>query len=62
MKYELQRIISGESQVKYGAIIQTIANYLSRSQSASGLVEEFKHFKKQETEILEQFITENNVS
>lgn len=61
MKYELQRIISGESQVKYGAIIQTITNYLSRSQSASSLVKEFKHFKKQETEILEQFITENNL-
>ncbi len=61
MKYELQLIISGESQVKYGAIIQTIANYLSRSQSASSLVKEFKHFKKQETEILEQYITKNNL-
>ena len=61
MKYELQRIISGESQVKYGAIIQTISHYLSRSQSSSGLVKEFKHFKKQEAEILEQFITENNL-
>ena len=61
MKYELQLIISGESQVKYGAIIKTIANYLSRSQSASSLVKEFKHFKKQETEILEQYITKNNL-
>ena len=61
MKYELQRIISGESQVKYGAIIQTISHYLSRSQSASGLVKEFKLFKKQETEVLEQFVTENNL-
>jgi hypothetical protein len=61
MKYELQRIISGESQVKHGAIIQTIANYLSRSQSSSGLVKEFKYFKKQEAEILEQFITKNNL-
>ena len=59
MKYELQRIISGESQVKYGAIIQTIAHYLS--QSAGGLVKEFKHFKKQETEVSEQFVTKNNL-
>ena len=61
MKYELQRIISGESQVKFGAIIQTIANYLSRSQSASGLVKEIKHYKKQEAEALRQFITANNL-
>ena len=61
MKYELQRIISGESKVKYGAIIQTITHYLSRSQSSSSVVKEFKHFKKQETEILKQFVTKNNL-
>jgi hypothetical protein len=61
MKYELQRIISGESQVKYGTIIQTIASYLNRSQSSSGLAEEFKHFKKQEAEVLKRFVTKNNL-
>lgn len=61
MKYEVQRIISGESQVKHGAIIQTIASHLSRSESSSGLVKEFKHFKNQEAEVLEQFVTKNNL-
>jgi hypothetical protein len=61
MKDELQRIISGKSQVKHGAIIQAIACYLSRSQSSSGLVKEFKHFKKQEAEILKQYVTNNKL-
>jgi len=52
MKYELQLIISGKSQVKYGAIIQAAASYLERSQSTSDLVKESKYFKKQETDRL----------
>ncbi len=46
-KYELQLIISGTSQVKYGALIQAAASYLERSQSTSGLVKEDKYFKEQ---------------
>lgn len=59
MKYELQLIISGKGQVKYGAIIQAAASYLKRSQSTSGLVKENKYFKKQETDRLILYI-ENN--
>jgi hypothetical protein len=56
MKYELQLIISGKSQVKYGAIIQAVASYLERSQSTSDLVKESKYFKKQETDRLILYI------
>ena len=59
MKYELQLIISGKSQVKYGAIIQAAACYLERSQGASDLVKESKYFKKQETDRLIQYAEEN---
>lgn len=61
MKYELQRIISGKSKVKHGRIIQAATGYLSRSESSSKMVEGFKHFKEQETEILEEFINKNNL-
>jgi len=56
MKYELQLIISGKSQVKYGAIIQATASYLERSQGTSDLVKESKYFKKQETDRLILYI------
>lgn len=61
MKYELQLIISGKSQVKHGAIIQAATRYLSRSQSSGKMAKDFKHFKKQETETLESFVTVNNL-
>jgi len=61
MTDELQFIISGKSQVKYGTIIQTIASYLKRSQSSSEMVESFEHFKKQENKILTEFINTNNL-
>ncbi|MDP5200093.1 hypothetical protein [Flavobacterium sp. DG2-3] len=61
MKYELQLIISGKSEVKHGAIIQAATSYLRRSQSSSEVVKEFKHFKKQETEALIRFANKNNL-
>ncbi|TDW52548.1 hypothetical protein EV144_1011239 [Flavobacterium sp. 270] len=61
MKYELQLIISGKSQVKHGTIIQAATSYISRGQSSSEMAPDFKHFKKQETEILEKFVSENNL-
>lgn len=59
MKYELQLIISGKSQVKYGTTIQAAASYLERSQSTSDLVKENKYFKKQETERLILYVEKN---
>lgn len=58
-KYELQLIISGTSQVKYGALIQAAASYLERSQSTSYLVKESKYFKKQETDRLILYLEKN---
>ena len=48
MKHELQNIISGKSQVKYGANIQAIASYLRNGKSTSNLAEKSIGFKKQE--------------
>ena len=61
MKHELQAIISGKSQVKYGAIIQAATRYLSRSQSSSEVAQDHKHFKGEETKVLKKFITDNNL-
>lgn len=61
MKYELQLIISGKSEVKHGAIIQAATRYLRRSQSSSEMAKEFKYFKKQETEALIRFVNKNNL-
>ena len=61
MKYELQLIISGKSKVKHGTIIQAATSYLSRSKSTSKMAKEFKYLKKQETEALEKFATENKL-
>ncbi|WP_347053168.1 hypothetical protein [Flavobacterium olei] len=60
MKYELQLIISGKSEVKHGTIIQAAASYLRRSQSSSEMAKEFKYFKRQEAETLIRFITKTN--
>ena len=60
MKYELQLVISAKSTVKYGENIQAATCYLKRSERASSMAQDFKHFKKQETEILKVFINENN--
>ena len=61
MKDEIQRIISGESQVKHGAFIQTILNYLIRSQATSVVAKDDKYFKEQETKGLKQFIEEHHL-
>ena len=61
MKYELQRIISGESQVRNGAVIQATAYYLKGSQRTSELAKESKLYKRQETEVLKDYITKNNL-
>ena len=46
---ELQCIISGKSQVRYGSTIQAIAGYLRAGEEASTLDKSDKHFKSEET-------------
>ena len=61
MKDELRNVISGKSKVRNGAVIQTISRYLKGSVGTSEVVKNQKHFKKQETEVLKDFITKNNL-
>jgi hypothetical protein len=56
MLNEIQHIISGKGKVRFGATIQTIAGYLTRSQTASPMAKEDKHFKAEETKRLEIII------
>jgi hypothetical protein len=55
MKHELQNIISGKSQVRYGDAIQAIASYIRNGKSPSDLAEKSIFFKKQEEVLIEQF-------
>lgn len=61
LKNELFNVLSGKSEVRFGAIIQTIACYLKDGDSSSSSFEDEKHFKKQETKRLEDFITERSL-
>ena len=61
LRYELFNIISGKSKVSNGAIIQTITDYLRESEKTGGIAKTEKHFKKQETKRLEEFIVSNNL-
>lgn len=61
MKDEIQRIVSGENQVKYGDIIQTIIRYLRRSQETSRVDKASKQFREEEERSLREFIEENHL-
>ncbi|WP_269236967.1 hypothetical protein [Flavobacterium flavigenum] len=60
MKHELQNIISGKSQVRYGDAIQAISCYLRRSKSAGCEAKDSKQIKREEAEIIKQFCNQNN--
>jgi hypothetical protein len=59
MKHELQNIISGKSQVRYGDAIQKITSYLRGSKSSSSKTPESKQIKSQETAFIKQFCNQN---
>ena len=56
MTYELQCIISGKSQVRYGTNIQAAISYLETSEASGSLDKTNKHFKREETEKLKHYI------
>lgn len=58
---EIQLIISGKGEVRYGAIIKAIAGYLRRSQSANSMAKGSLLYKKEETEALKKYIVKNNL-
>ena len=53
---ELQRIISGESQVSFGANIQAALRYLRAGEKSGSLAKADKHFKREETTRLKAYI------
>ena len=59
LKNELHNVISGKSQIRFGTIIQSIASYLNDGPKTGAIIEDEKHFKKQETKSLENYISEN---
>jgi Serine/Threonine/Tyrosine Kinase found in polyvalent proteins len=60
MKHELQNIISGKSQVRYGDAIQAVASYLRRGKSASGATKNNKQIKSEEAKLIKQYCDKNN--
>jgi hypothetical protein len=61
LKNELHNIISGKSQVSFGAIIQTIASYLDNGSQSSHEIKSSKQIRQQETKKLESFVSERNL-
>jgi len=61
MKNELRNIISGKSEVRYGALIQATASYLATSAGTSAVAENEKLYRQKETESLKKFIVQNNL-
>jgi hypothetical protein len=58
---EIQLIISGKGEVRYGAIIQAITHYLRRSQSANSMAKGSLLYKKEEAEALKKYISKHNL-
>ena len=56
VKNELQNIISGNGPVRHGEIIQAITSYLKGKKGAGSAAEKTEFSKKQETEILIDYI------
>ena len=61
LKNELHNVLSGKSQIRFGTIIQSIASYLNDGPKTGTIIEDEKHFKKQETKSLEKYISENKL-
>lgn len=57
LKHELHNVFSGKSQIRFGTVIQTIASYLNDGEKTSTTIEVEKHFKKEETKRLEDYIS-----
>ena len=60
-KDELQNIIRGKSGISQKTLVQTIANYLRRSEGASPMAKENKQYKQEETEKLIEYCTQKSV-
>ena len=61
MNDEIQGIISGESQIRFGTNIQAAINYLRTCKESGSLDKGDKYFKREETERLKQYINSQNL-
>lgn len=61
LKYGLQNVLSGKSQVRFGTVIQAIASYLKNGERTGTEIENAKHFKSEEAKRLENYIAQNNL-
>lgn len=61
MNHEIQHIISGEGEIRFGTTIQATARYLARSQATSSVVKEHEQSKLEETKKLIGYIKDNNL-
>ncbi len=61
MNDEIQLVISGKGQVRYGTNIQAAINYLRKSEKTGALDKTDKHFKREETERLKNYIENQNL-
>ena len=61
IKNDLQNLFSGKGEVRFGATIQAITNYLAKGSSTSEEIKDSKLVKKQEAEKIEVFISENDL-
>ncbi|MGB3589907.1 MAG: hypothetical protein WBA23_25385 [Tunicatimonas sp.] len=59
LKYEIQHVLSGKSQVGHGALIQAVASYLKASTPAGAVVEADQQYKQQETARLVEYAEQN---
>ena len=60
MSNEIQDVISGKSQVRYGTNIKAAINYLRTCEKSSSLDKTNKYFKREETENLKEVYTKKN--
>jgi hypothetical protein len=61
LKNHLYAVISGKSEVRYGKVIQAIANHLRESQRTSTTSKGSKRYKEQEKQKLESYISKNRL-
>lgn len=61
LKNELRNVISGKSQVSFGATLHTITSYLDCSSKTSVETKDTKQIRQEETNRLEAFIKERNL-
>jgi hypothetical protein len=61
IKHELYNILSGKSEVRFGAAIQAITRYLGDGPSAGPKTEVPKQVKEEETEKLIRYISDQNL-